>query len=453
MSSQLDDLFKEFPEPVREPAQSAWRALSPETRSSVEQLLPVIPTGRGGLQQLMAMAQSHVTMAFGRKQYVAIVGPTNVGKSTLYNQLVRDKDDHAAVSPVPGTTKVAQSADTGLFNIVDTPGADAVGTSGVREHEIALEAARSADFLVIMFDAVQGIKRGELDLFLELKALGKPFIVVLNKMDVVRKNESAVLAQAARNLGLTPEQVIPISAESGENLSAVVLAIVKVEPELLVAMGRALPEYRSRMTWQLISGAASMSALVALTPIPIMDFVPLLGVQASMVLGLARIYNEPMNLKRARELIGVFGMGLLGRTLFYQLMKLGGPPTWLIGSAVAASTTVVLGYSAVLWFEQGETLDEETRKRLLATVSGYLTESLKGLGKQKPSRDTLSEQIQQVLAREDVVEELVSAEVHPIATPDGHGELIVIEEEDLPPVVGAEKKRRRWRRRRERNNN
>ena len=89
------------------------------------------------------------------------------------NQLVRQKVDRAAVSPIPGTTKVAQSADTGLFDIIDTPGADAVGMSGLREHEIALEAARSADFLLIMFDAVQGIKRGELDLFLELKALGK----------------------------------------------------------------------------------------------------------------------------------------------------------------------------------------------------------------------------------------------------------------------------------------
>ncbi|MCO5188239.1 MAG: 50S ribosome-binding GTPase [Anaerolineae bacterium] len=444
MSSQLDDLFKEFPEPVREPAQSAWRALSPETRNNVEQLLPMIPTGKGGVQQLMAMAQSHVTMAFGRKQKVAIVGPTNVGKSTLYNQLVRQKVDRAAVSPIPGTTKVAQSAETGLFDIIDTPGADAVGMSGLREHEIALEAARSADFLLIMFDAVQGIKRGELDLFLELKALGKPFIVVLNKMDIVRKNEGAVLAQAARNLGLMPEQLIPISAENGENLTAVVLAIAKVEPELLVALGRALPEYRSRMTWQLISGAATMSAVVALTPIPIMDFVPLLGVQASMVLGLARIYNEPMNLKRARELIGVFGLGLLGRTLFYQLIKLGGPPTWLIGSAVAASTTVVLGYSAVLWFEQGETLDEATRKRLLATVSGYLTESLKGLGRNKPSRDALSEQIRQALAQEDVVEEMVSAETKPATPADGHGELIVIEETDLPPVENAQKKRR-WR--------
>jgi small GTP-binding protein len=443
MPSQVDDVFKEFPESVRGPAQAAWQALTPDTRNNIEQLLPVIPTGKGGLQQLMAMAQSHVTMAFGRKQNVAIVGPTNVGKSTLYNQLVQEKADHAAVSPIPGTTKVTQSADTGLFDIVDTPGADAVGMSGEREHELALAAAHSADFLVIMFDAVQGIKRGELDLFLELKALGKPFVVVLNKMDLVRRNEGAVLAQAARNLGLTPEQIIPVEAENGENVAAVVLAIVKLEPELLVAMGRALPEYRSRMTWQLISGAASMSALVALTPIPVMDFIPLLGVQASMVIGLARIYNEPMNLKRARELIGVFGMGLLGRTLFYELVKLGGPPTWLIGSAVAASTTVVLGYSAVLWFDKGEKLDAETRKRLLSTVSGYLTESLKGLGRKRPSRDELSQQIQAALAQDGIADEWVSAESDPVD--DARGETIVILEEELPVEDSAEK-RRWWRR-------
>lgn len=443
MTSDFDNLFDELPESVRGPAQSAWQGLSPATRDQIAQLVPVIPQGRAGLQQLMGMAQSHLTMAFGRKQTVAIVGPANVGKSTLYNQLVRDKDAHAAVSPVPGTTRQTQSADTGLFDIVDTPGADAVGMVGGHEREIALSAAQTADFLVIMFDAGQGIKRGELDLFLELKALDKPYVVVLNKMDLVRRNEGAVLAQAARNLGLAPEQVLPISAENGENLAAVVLAIAKTEPELLVALGRALPAYRSRMTWQLISGAASMSALVAMTPIPIVDFIPLMGIQASMVLGLARIYNEPMNLGRARELVGVFGMGVLGRTLFYQLVKLGGPPTWLIGAAVAASTTVVLGYSAVLWFEQGEKLDDETRKRLLATVSGYLTESLKSLGRKKPSRDTLSQQIEQALAQDEVVEELVSAEV---ASSDERGELIVIEEDDLLPDEGAGRKRRWWRR-------
>jgi GTPase SAR1 family protein len=56
------------------------------------------------IQLLLKLATGQLKMAFGRKHRVVIVGPTNVGKSTLYNQLVRRKEDQADVSPLPGTT-------------------------------------------------------------------------------------------------------------------------------------------------------------------------------------------------------------------------------------------------------------------------------------------------------------------------------------------------------------
>ncbi|MBI3764595.1 MAG: 50S ribosome-binding GTPase, partial [Chloroflexi bacterium] len=79
---------------------------------------------------LLGLALTQYKIAFGEKQNIAIVGPANVGKSTLYNQLIRSKDDRAEVSPIPGTTRVNQEADAGLFVMVDTPGADAVGEVG-----------------------------------------------------------------------------------------------------------------------------------------------------------------------------------------------------------------------------------------------------------------------------------------------------------------------------------
>ena len=85
------------------------------------------------------------------------------------------------------------------------PGADAVGEVGERERQIAFEAARRADFLVVMFEATRGVKRYEKDLFDDLLALGKPFIVVLNKMDLVpRRDREAVIESAALNLRLEP---------------------------------------------------------------------------------------------------------------------------------------------------------------------------------------------------------------------------------------------------------
>ena len=184
---------------------------------------------------------------------------------------------------------------------------------------------------------MQGVKQTEQELFHELQALNKPYIVVLNKMDVVGKRQrEAVVARAAENLELAAEEVIPVSAQDEENLEQVVLAVVKAEPALVAALGRALPAYRRQLSWRVISGAATTAGLVALTPLPFLDFIPLVGVQVSLVLGVARIYDERITLRRTREILGVLGGGFLARNAFYELVKIGGPPTWLIAAAVAA---------------------------------------------------------------------------------------------------------------------
>jgi len=175
------------------------------------------------------------------------------------------------------------------------------------------------------------------------------------------------------------------------------VAIAKTEPEMVAALGRALPEYRWRLAWTAITGAASTSAAIALAPLPILDVIPLLAVQTAMVLGIARIYQYDITLKRARELTVTFGLGFLGRTLFQELSKLGGPPGWLLAAAIASSTTVVMGYASIVWFERGERLTNDTLKEITKNVTKYLLDSLRGLGGGKPSKQGLQQRMAEVL--------------------------------------------------------
>jgi hypothetical protein len=115
------------------------------------------------------------------------------------------------------------------------------------------------------------------------------------------------------------------------------------------------------------------------------------------VLSIARIYQYDLTFKRARELVITFGLGFLGRTLFQELSKLGGPPGWLLAAAIASSTTVVMGYAAILWFERGERLTGETLKQITKSVTQYLLDSLRGMGKSKPNKQTLQERMAAVL--------------------------------------------------------
>ncbi len=396
--SQIEDFIKRFPPDVQDTIRMIWNSLGTTEQTSFLSMLTSFPSNPKLIRNLVKLSTVQFRQAFGHKRSVAIIGPANVGKSTLYNQMVSNKIDMAAVGPLPGTTRTNQPADAGLFTVVDTPGADAVGLIGEHEHELSLYAAQQADFLVLVFDALQGIKKGEKALFDELALLKKPYIVLLNKVDLVGpKLVDSIVNKAAENLGLSPDQVIPIVAKDGKNLSRILLAIASAEPEMVAALGEALPEFRWQLAWKSIASAASISAAIALTPLPVIDFIPLTITQAVMVVGIARVFNVTTTIKVATDLVSTFGLGMLARTLFRELSRLGGIPGWLLGAALAASTTIVMGYATVLWFEKGQKLSPAAMKQLTQEFTKYMLDILKGFGKHKPTKDELYARINQSL--------------------------------------------------------
>lgn len=399
----IDQAINKLPPETREIAELIWQSLPPSERKTLLTWVSSMPTETAMLRTLLGLSANHLKQAFGQKHTVAIIGPANVGKSTLYNQMVTPKAEKARVSPVPGTTRENQSGDSGLFTIVDTPGADQTGTLGQEEQEAAFKAAQTADFLIIMFDAVQGIKDTDINLYKEILTFGKPYITVLNKVDLVRKNAEAVRSTTAEALGIDTDNIISISAKTGDNIADIVTAIAITEPALVAALGQAFPEYRSRLAYRSIVNAASISAVIALTPLPVIDFAPLLVAQSTMVLGIARIYNYKINLQRARELLVTFGVGFLGRTLFYELSKFGGVPGWMLGAAIAASTTVAMGYASIAWFKRGEKLSQQHLKEISKTMTDKLLQSIKSLGKKKSSPKKLKAIVEETLSS-DMIE-------------------------------------------------
>ena len=222
----FDDVVKRFPPDVQANVRMVWDALGQDEQQDLLKLFTNLPSEKDLVKFLVRLSTNQIRQTFGQKKKIAIVGPTNVGKSTFYNQLMLKKEDQAEVGVYPGTTRVNQQGEAAMFSVVDTPGADAVGTLGEQEKNLALCAAGEADFLVIIFDAIQGVKKSELELFHEFSALGRPYIVVLNKIDLVPKRDlDMVIAKAAQNLDLKPNQIIPVAAKDGKNFDQVLLAI------------------------------------------------------------------------------------------------------------------------------------------------------------------------------------------------------------------------------------
>ena len=375
-------LIDTLPAPASTAIRGAWNRLSADQRRALESWFPASGSVANVRDILKFITENYRSALDHTPASIVIVGPANVGKSTLYNQLITPTEAKAAVSPVPGTTRVNQAGSAGLFGVVDTPGADRVGPVGETERRLAFDAARAADFLIIMFDAGSGVKKSDRELFDALVALAKPHIVVLNKMDLIRKGErDKVLDSAAADLGIDRTELLDIAAAKGDHVGAVVLAVAQVEPRLLISLADALPAYRSKLAWQRTTTAAVASASIALIPLPMADIVPLLGVQTGLLLTIARVYGFDITPARAKELIAAFGIGFAARTVYRELAKFLGVPGWVLSAIVAASGTIAMGYGAMLWFERGEKPSAAVLQNVMREVAGYLREQLAGSGK------------------------------------------------------------------------
>ncbi len=406
MKSDFETFLETFPPDSRQTVRDIWSALPRDMQRELELTMGafsgLIRRNPASVNDLLKLVARTAGPAVAPLHRLAIVGPVNVGKSTLFNSLTPGSSDPAEVSSVPGTTKEVQEQATQVFALVDTPGADHAREEGEQERNIALRTAQESDFLLIVFDATRSVTKADQALFVELKLLGRPFLVLLNKIDrVARSEQDTVLLAAGRTLGIPPERVLPISAELGTGLERVLLEIAALEPRLLGQLGLLLPAYRKSLAWQAVRRSTLYSALIALTPIPFMDLIPLTMVQVFLVTTLAKIYDQPMDLRRGREFVAAIGAGMLARTAFGGLSKLGGVPGWALSSSIASATTLSIGILVIRWFETGKKPSKGELGILAKRFGQSLTQRLAKLGKKKPSKESLTQALDELLDEEN----------------------------------------------------
>ncbi len=293
---------------------------------------------------------------------LAIVGPVNSGKSTLFN-LIEGKDV-SAVSPVPGTTKTTVQQQVGPFVLVDTPGFGEVG--GTDHAGIAGQAAQSADAVLLLLDAGAGLRQGDADLLAYLQSLHSPVVVALNKIDLLGKDYTKVAEDASQGLGVP---VIPVSAKKGTNVAEKLLpALVDALPDLAVAIGRELPQVRRTMAGKIVRQSSILNTAVGAEPVPFIDIPVLLTTQARMVLRIAAIYGESLTASHAKELITTIAGGLAFRYLAQQGAKLLPAGGWALAAGIAALGTWAIGQVAIEYFESGKRLTKQQMRDMYKTV-------------------------------------------------------------------------------------
>ncbi len=116
---------------------------------------------------------------------IAIIGRPNVGKSSLFNRLVKKRD--AITSDIAGTTRDVKRRDVVIMNkealLLDTGGLDQGCELFDKIKEKSLEAAKKADIILYMVDGKSIPEEDDKKLFYELQTLGKDVALVVNKID------------------------------------------------------------------------------------------------------------------------------------------------------------------------------------------------------------------------------------------------------------------------------
>ena len=168
-----------------------------------------------------------------RAGFVALIGAPNAGKSTLINRLVGTKV--AIVSHKVQTTRstIRGIAISGRSQIifVDTPGIFRPKRRLDRAMvDTAWGGARDADVVALLIDAASGIGDDESNIVRTLAHISCPKVLLLNKIDLVKRENLLALAARA-NASLPFDRTFMISALSGDGLDDFVGYLAETVPE------------------------------------------------------------------------------------------------------------------------------------------------------------------------------------------------------------------------------
>ncbi|MDY3919082.1 MAG: GTPase Era [Candidatus Limivivens sp.] len=164
--------------------------------------------------------------------FVTLIGRPNVGKSTLMNHLIGQKI--AITSNKPQTTRnriqTVYSCEQGQIVFVDTPGIHkAKNKLGEYMVNVAERTLSEVDVILWLVEPTTFIGAGEQHIARQLEKTKTPVILVINKIDTVKKEEILLFIDAYRKIYDFAE-IVPVSALKEQNLQDVIDMIFRYLP-------------------------------------------------------------------------------------------------------------------------------------------------------------------------------------------------------------------------------
>lgn len=168
-----------------------------------------------------------------RSGFVGVIGRPNVGKSTLINHIVGKKV--AITSNKPQTTR---NIIQGIYNdeetqiiFVDTPGIHKPNHKlGDYLNKQAYYTTGDTDIILFVVDASQNLGTGDKYVLEKIKQSNKPVILILNKIDKLKKDDILLKINEYKDLYQFNE-IVPVSAMKSKNIDTLIKVLKKYLPD------------------------------------------------------------------------------------------------------------------------------------------------------------------------------------------------------------------------------
>jgi small GTP-binding protein len=404
---------------------SQFRRAIVSVEATLAKLRACPPAERDRLRRdIDQLQQMHDKASRGRIEIV-LFGEISTGKSALINALAGKSI--ADVDVQGGWTKTVQASkwETCEYRIpgfeqsevilVDTPGINEVG--GKERAELAETTARQSDLILFVIDS--DINESEYVSLVELSAIQKPMILVMNKRDLYSSAHWSTLqeAVAGRISELVPrDHIVSTAADprpiecvrelpSGrteiswqkptpdvDELKSLILSTLEHEGLDLIAINAAMYaadksdrvaalriELRNRRADQVIwTMAATKATVVALSP-TVIDIFSGIASDAVMIVMLSKVYGLNFSMVQARRLAkaiaqaaGIFALGELvswgASAVKLATVHLATPLTMLPQGSAAGFSSYIIGQATKHYFEHGGSWGAGSPKQIVRQI-------------------------------------------------------------------------------------
>ena len=353
-----------------------------------------------------------------RSPRLMIIGRRGAGKSSLINAIFGERvaDTGAVLSKTGRSQYYAYQSRRGKLDILDTRGLGDRTKPETANFQNAIDDIKASietdypDAILFLCKAKDVDSNIDMDMknVLEIHKhiaskhkFSAPVIGVITSVDELepkrieppyddqRKRENIDIAvkaveNALVSVGLDLIKVIPTSAyteydeidknkiayQNHWNIDALLTYLIDVLPNSTHLELARLAKIRSvqvSVARTIMGAIATITAGIAVIPIPFADIIPITTLQVGMIIGIAYISGRELSQKSAIEFITALGInvgaGMLLRESARALVKFVFPGGGLVVSAtVAAAGTVALGEAAISYFIEGQSIEEAKAK-------------------------------------------------------------------------------------------